>query len=76
MPRKLWIKFPTKEVYESKKEELFSILREVEGKDNVVIYVENPKAMNPLPANWNVDAREALTERLEAAFGEGNVKVV
>ncbi len=76
VPRKLWIKFPTKEAYESKKEELFAILREVEGKDNVVIYVENPKAMNPLPANWNVEAREDLIKKLEAVFGEGNVKVV
>ena len=76
MPKKLWIKFPTKEAYESRKDALFDILREAEGKDNVIIYVENPKAMNPLPANWNVSAQAALVERLEAAFGEGNVKVV
>lgn len=76
IPRKLWIKFPTKEVYESKKDALFALLREAEGKDNVVIYVENPKAMNPLPANWNVEAGETLVRKLEAAFGEGNVKVV
>ena len=42
----------------------------------MVIYVENPKAMNPLPANWNVEAREDLIKKLEAVFGEGNVKVV
>lgn len=76
VPRKLWIKFPTKEVYEAKKEEVFSILRESEGRDGVVIYVENPRAKNPLPANWNVAADGALVERLEKAFGEGNVKVV
>ena len=76
MPKKLWIKFPTKEAYESRKDTLFDILRESEGKDNVVIYVENPKAMNPLPANWNVSAQGPLIERLEAAFGAGNVKVV
>lgn len=76
MPKKLWIKFPTKEAYEEHKGALFDILRETEGKDNVVIYVENPKAMNPLPANWNVSAQAPLIEKLEAAFGEGNVKVV
>ena len=42
----------------------------------MVIYVENPKAMNPLSANWNVSAEAALISRLETAFGEGNVKVV
>lgn len=76
MPKKLWIKFPTKDVYEQRKDALFDILREVEGKDNVVIYVENPKAMNPLPANWNVSAQAPLIKKLEAVFGEGNVKVV
>lgn len=76
VPRKLWIKFPTKEAYEAKREEVFSILRESEGRDSVVIYVENPKAMNPLSANWNVAADGMLVERLQKAFGEGNVKVV
>ena len=76
MPKKLWIKFPTREAYEAKKDTLFDILREAEGKDHVVIYVENPKAMNPLPANWNVSAQASLVTKLEAAFGEGNIKVV
>ncbi|MDE5718720.1 MAG: DNA polymerase III subunit alpha, partial [Lachnospiraceae bacterium] len=76
MPKKLWIKFSTKEAYEERKDALFDILREAEGKDNVIIYVENPKAMNPLPANWNVSAAAPLIEKLETAFGEGNVKVV
>lgn len=76
VPRKLWIKFSTKEAYEAKREEVFSILRESEGRDSVVIYVENPKAMNPLSANWNVAADGMLVERLQKAFGEGNVKVV
>lgn len=76
VPRKLWIKFPTKEAYEERREEVYSILRESEGKDSVVIYVENPKAMNPLSANWNVEANGLLVERLMKAFGEGNVKVV
>lgn len=76
VPRKLWIKFPTKEAYEARKEEVFSLLREAEGRDSVIIYVENPRAKNPLSANWNVEANGALVERLERAFGEGNVKVV
>ncbi len=76
MPKKLWIKFPTMEAYEEKKVVLFDILREAEGTDSVIIYVENPRAKNHLPANWNVSAQAALIAKLEAAFGEGNVKVV
>ncbi len=74
--RKLWIKFPTKEAYENRKEELFDAIRQSEGKDSVVIYVENPKAMNPLPRNWNVDAGEELVARLSELYGAENVKVV
>ena len=76
MSRKLWIKFPTKEAYENRKEELFDAIRQSEGKDSVVIYVENPKAMNPLPRNWNVDAGEELVARLSELYGAENVKVV
>ena len=76
MPKKLWIKFPTMEAYEEKKDVLFDILCEAEGTDSVIIYVENPRAKNHLPANWNVSAQAALIAKLEAAFGEGNVKVV
>lgn len=76
IPKKLWIKFSTKEEYEACRKKLFDILRESEGKDHVVIYVENPKAMNPLSENWNVTAETALVERLEKVFGEDNIKVV
>lgn len=76
IPKKLWIKFSTKEEYEACRKKLFDILRESEGKDHVVIYVENPKAMNPLSENWNVAAETALVERLEKVFGEDNIKVV
>ena len=76
VPRKLWIKFPTKENYESRKEELFDVLRLSEGKDRVVVYVENPKSMNPLPRNWNVSAGEELVGKLAVLYGKENVKVV
>ncbi len=76
MPKKLWIKFPTKEAYESHKEGLFDVLKDSEGQDSVVIYVETPKAMNPLPPNWNVEAGALLVGRLEKMYGKENVKVV
>ncbi len=76
IPKKLWIKFANKESYEDKREELFHILEDSDGKDSVIIYVENPKSMNPLPPNWNVSAEAALLDRLGERFGKENVKVV
>ncbi len=74
--RKLWIKFPTKDEYEKRKEEMFDALRLSEGKDHVIIYVENPKSKYPLPDNWNVDAGEELIGKLSGLYGKENVKVV
>lgn len=74
--RKLWIKFPTKDEYEKRKEEMFDALRLSEGKDHVIIYVENPKSKYPLPDNWKVDAGEALVGKLSDLYGKENVKVV
>lgn len=76
IPKKLWVKFPTRTAYEEKKQVLFDILKESEGNDSVVIYVENPKSMNPLKDNWNVNAEEGLIGRLEEQFGRENIKVV
>ncbi|MBO5472610.1 MAG: DNA polymerase III subunit alpha [Lachnospiraceae bacterium] len=76
IPKKLWIKFATRDEYEAQKDALFDMLRESEGNDNVVIYVQNPKSRYDLPKNWNVSAREVLIGRLEEQFGKENVKVV
>ena len=74
--KKLWIKFPTKEMYEQKETELLELLHDSEGSDSVVIYVETPKAMKTLPPNRNVHADEDLIHRLEAVYGKENIRVV
>lgn len=76
MPRKLWIKFPTREAYEKRKEELQDALRQSEGKDSVVIYVENPRSKYPLPTNWNVNAGAELIGHLGELYGAENIRVV
>ena len=42
----------------------------------MVIYVADPKSMNALPRNWNVNAGEELVGQLEGLYGKENVKVV
>lgn len=76
IPKKLWIKFSTKELFEEKEAELMASIHDSEGRDSVVIYIENPRAMKKLPPNQNVNADAALIERLETLYGKENVKVV
>ncbi|MBQ8598188.1 MAG: DNA polymerase III subunit alpha, partial [Lachnospiraceae bacterium] len=76
IPKKLWIKFPTKEAYEQEAEQLLSLLADSDGKDGVVIYIQEPKAMKQLPPNRNVQADETLCEILGARYGKDNIKVV
>ncbi len=76
IPKKLWIKFCTKEDYADKSEKLFSILNTSEGKDHVVIYIEETKQIKQLPANYNINASTELVEHVTAILGEQNVKIV
>ena len=76
IPKKLWIKFPSKEVYESRSKELLDLLAGSDGKDSVIIYIEEIKAMKKLPPNWNVNADEQLAKVLSEKFGKENVKIV
>ena len=76
IPRKLWIKFPSKEEYENRSKELLDLLAGSDGKDSVIIYIEEIKAMKKLPPNWNVNADEQLAKVLAEKFGKENVKIV
>ncbi len=44
------------------------ILRQSDGQDSVVIYVENPKAMKRLPPSDSVSADDGLIEQLVCNF--------
>lgn len=76
IPRKLWIKFSSKESYEQAETELFSLLAGSDGNDTVIIYIEGIKAMKKLPPNRNVNADQELFARLSERFGGENIKIV
>lgn len=76
IPKKLWIKFPTLAHYQKEESVLFEQLSAWEGKDQVVIYIEQPKAMKTLPPGRNVAADPQLIEELGRLFGEENIRVV
>ncbi len=75
LKKKVWIKFPNMEAYKAAEAGLMDMLRESEGKDGIVIYIENPKAKKELPPNQNVEADERLVNRLQERFGRENVTV-
>ena len=75
LPKKLWIKFATKELYQEKENRMYQLLADSEGKDQVVIYIENPKAMKTLPSNRSVLANAELVELLSKEFGEENIRI-
>ncbi len=76
IPRKLWIKFKTKEDYDRQAQGLEQMLAGSDGKDSVVIYIEELKAMKKLPPNRSVCADEELSRELAEKYGRENIKVV
>ena len=75
LPKKLWIKFASRELYLENEERMFRLLADSEGKDQVVIYIENLKVMKKLPSNRNVSADSKLIELLTKEFGEENIRI-
>ena len=75
IPKKLWIKFPTMEAYQTSSNELLQTLQTSDGHDSVVIYIEEAKAMKKLPPSYSVRASEELKAQLSAKYGEDNIKI-
>ena len=74
--KELWLQFSTKEEFAEKENELYGLLRESDGNDEVVIYVANPKAIKKLGRNQSVLANLELVDKLNSFLGEKNVKVI
>lgn len=74
--KELWLQFETKEEYEAKEAELFSMLRDSDGKDGVVIYISSIKAMKRLPNSQSIRVNSEIVNNLTNFLGKKNVKVV
>ena len=75
-PKQLWIQFTDKAAYEQAVDGLYEILINSDGKDEVVIYIRDQKAMKKLPPSRNVNINNDLIAGLNEQYGENNVKVV
>ena len=76
MPEGVWIQFADAQAYAEREKELLQTIADSDGNDDVVIFLRSTKAVKILPPNLRVKADEVLKTRLEAVFGEGNVKYV
>ena len=76
MGRKLWIKFDDMKEFELKEKELLDAILYSEGRDEVAVFISNPKSQKTLPPKYNVEANEELLGVLYEKFGKNNVKLV
>ncbi len=76
MPRRLAIGFADKDSYLKQADQLTEFLKGSEGKDSVLIVCKKERVQKLLPPNQNIHIEETLLERLSAAFGKDNIKVL
>lgn len=76
LDKEVWIKFENKELFQELEEKLYDMIKESDGNDAIVIYIESIKAMKRLAPSKNVKADQNLIRQLAKYFGEKNVKVV
>ena len=76
IPRELWIQFPDREVYGEKEQELLADLKQSPGKDSVVIFLRDVKAMKKLSAAYHVEITDLWLESMHKKYGDSNVKVL
>lgn len=76
VPKELWIKFFDKAEYDQKGPEILEALKQSEGNDTVIIYLEKERAKKILPPAWKICANETIMEFLEKLVGEKNIKLV
>ena len=76
IPRELWIQFPDRETYGEKEQELLADLKQSPGKDSVVIFLRDVKAMKKLSAAYHIEITDSWLESMCKKYGVSNVKVL
>ncbi len=76
LPRELWIRFRNKEAFLAEEERLYELLAGSDGKQEVVIYLDEERAVKRLPKNRCVELSGTFLETLRKTYGEEQIKVV
>jgi DNA polymerase-3 subunit alpha len=76
IPKEVWIKYPDKQRFVEDEQNLYQILSDYDGEDNVCIFLECEKAIKHLPKSKSIKADIELLDKLKKTYGEANIKVV
>lgn len=71
----MWLQFDTMEAFAKQEQKLYQMIYSSDGKDQIVIYVKNPKSVKRLGERYSIQASGELLRTLIETFGEANVRV-
>ena len=75
VPKRVWIKFATKDDYQKSEVRLNNLIADSDGKDIIVIYIEDTKEKKTLPQSRSVNVDDEFTAKLSDAFGKDNIRI-
>ena len=74
--KELWLQYEAKADFLSREQELYEMLGDSEGDDQVVIYCRKERAVKRLPQGRNIHIDSIILNRLTNYLGESCVKVI
>ncbi len=74
--KELWLQFTDKNDWLENEQVVYSCLADSEGEEEIIIYLQNERAMKKLPRNRNIKITPQVLGKLMNHFGEKRVKVV
>lgn len=74
--KEIWIRFQTMKEFSEREENLYNLIRDSDGGDDVVVFIAENKQYKKLGKNYAVCADARLLGKLSDFFGEKNIKLV
>ena len=74
--KELWLQYEGKADFLAREAELYDLIKESDGDDQVVIYCKAEKAVKRLPRSRNIHVEPGILSRLTNYLGESCVKVI
>ena len=74
--KELWLQYEDKASFLARERELYELIKESDGDDQVVIYCRAEKAVKRLPRSRNIHVEPGILSRLTNYLGESCVKVI
>ncbi len=74
--KELWLQFEDKEAFQKEEINLYNMIKEAPGNDEVIIYCKAEKAIKRLPKTQMISVEMSILSKLKNKYGEECVKVV